>query len=334
MNKEQGSITPQLLVMLLVLFSFVSGITAYLRASYSYELKSRSAENSRARLESAVDEMIEALKADHSPELDSPSDPAFAISKSRNGLVSLKIEDESSKLNPNLIDQAMFEKTDLKGFIISGEASDIASFREKNGLVNDTAAFSTLFKPETLNSLTVFGWANVNVIDRNSLGSLFLALTGSDSGADSLLADVASMATVKKFMNEPDLDKILGSNADALRPVIAASPYFNVHFIDANLLKSVLANPDFKISGNAIKAEAILQHRGSSDISQADLKAILGVKDGNKVLQYLGVQTWFFRIRAEEGPLNLEVIVARDPRSDGSGNDSKRTFAKVERRFR
>jgi len=76
-------------------------------------------------------------------------------------------------------------------------------------------------------------------------------------------------------------------------------------------LKAVVAFSAWNIADSGRKWQSIALTRESSAISQEVLDAILKVKADHPIKGYLGVRTWFWRIKAEKDGVGLTAVAAR-----------------------
>jgi hypothetical protein len=56
-----------------------------------------------------------------------------------------------------------------------------------------------------------------------------------------------------------------------------------------------------------------LETREGSELTGPELHKIIGAAENNRIYQYLGPTTWFWKITVSRGNARLELIVARLP---------------------
>jgi hypothetical protein len=117
---------------------------------------------------------------------------------------------------------------------------------------------------------------------------------------------------------QPDeLRAVLGLGHDAVVPVVNAESCLNVHFLAPLILEELLAYRALGVPRPREAARSILEVRSWSELSAPDLARLVGVPAGSRILQYLGVKTWFWKITAVGETTRLELVVARVPGSAG-----------------
>jgi hypothetical protein len=310
------------LAILIFMASVAAGGALVLQAALSYGRKSADKDAERISLEKEAERVIAALTEDPTPEADSPGDSVWeSIHTSQTEGVEIALEDVSSKLNPNWVQKAVFEKTRLGDILLSGENADaLQQRREDEGFSLDIASeYKDFIREEALPKyFSAYGYANINVTDEFALRKLYALRTGDEPGSEVFHGRVQQLLAAKKILKSSELRAFLGVDFDKLFPVVNAEPVFNVHFVEPLVLTELLSYPDWKIEHPAQTAELILGARDSSELTGPELRKIIGAAENNRIYQYLGSTTWFWKIVVSRGNTRLECIVARLP-AEGEG---------------
>jgi hypothetical protein len=340
---ERGSAGILFAVILLALGAGMAGVSAYAGRASDYGRRIEARERLRQRLAAAVGDAIDALAADETPESEGPRDRAWAGLGPREDGLSLSISELSSRLNANFTSAELLAGSPLRSLLAS-EASppSLAAYREERGLSTELGHYRAFLAETSLDAWSCFGWANVNIADPSSLRSLYRSLTGSEEGAEAFSLRVAAARSAGRTIDPGSLEDVLGSAYPETYPIICTQAPHNVNFIPAPILRGILAYPPFGIAEPLARAEALLAAREDHDISEEELAAFLG--EGSRrgpregPLQYLGVRSWFWLVRAEAEGGAFSAVVASWPEpaghGDGAGGPAKsRRLALVETRF-
>jgi hypothetical protein len=334
-GSREGSSSVAVLALLTLLAAMAAGGAVLLRGSLDIVRRSEQAADRWRALEAEADRVLAALVADPTPEADSPLDPVWDVLVHPGGPgVSLALEDVSSALNPNWVATPVLEDTGLASLLASpGAAAVLRQRREDEGFSADLpGAYGDLFAEGALAAYgTAYGYANVNVADELALRRLYLLRTGDAPGADIFHATVRQLRRDRRVVQPDELRAVLGLGHDALVPVVSAQACLNVHFLAPLILEELLAYRALGVPRPREAARAILEVRSWSELSAPDLARLVGVPAGSRILQYLGVTTWFWKITAAEAGARLELVVARVP---GSVGDPPRFHVVEERRGR
>ncbi|MDC7220188.1 MAG: hypothetical protein PQJ59_09620 [Spirochaetales bacterium] len=106
-------------------------------------------------------------------------------------------------------------------------------------------------------------------------------------------------------------------------------PLFNVYYIEEELLELILSSSfeGEELEGWEGKLDEIISLRESSGLSVEDLEDILDLDENEDQLEYflnyLGVTTWFWEIKAAKGSYGHTIVAARFPRA----NDREETLS-------
>jgi hypothetical protein len=310
------------LSLLVLMAAIAAGLALVLQAALSYNRRSEEKDALRLPLEREAERVINTLCGDPTPEADCPLDPVWtAIAVSEVEGLEISIEDVSSRLNPNWAQKVVFEKTHLGELFQTGRTADeLQQRREDDGFSIDLASeYGDLIKEEAFPKyFSAYGYANINVTDEFALQKLFVLRTGNEPASEAFHSRVQQLLMEKKILKPEEVRAFLGADYAALFPVMNAEPVFNVHYIEPLLLTELLANPDWKIPHPEAAAQAILAARDGTELTGQELRKIIGAAENNRIYQYLGTITWFWKIVVTRDSARLELIVARLP-AEGDG---------------
>ena len=232
-----------------------------------------------------------------------------------NGVV-LGLADASSALDPNWVQKNVFTRTGLASLLsFTAAADELQQRREDRGFsLNLSEAYGDLFADGALDRYcTAYGIANINVTDEFALRRLYALRTGDAAAAEVFHARVQQLLREQRVLRPEELRAFLGPGYDALYPVMNAEPCMNVHFLDPLILAELLAYPALAVPHPQASARAIIASRTRSELSRAELLALVSAPAASRIYQYLGVVTWFWQLTVAAQHARLELIVARLP---------------------
>ena len=231
--------------------------------------------------------------------------------------ITVTLEDISSKLNPLFFRIELFDKTGLSSLLIPGKT--IFEFREVRDNIgfstNIVSSYSDLFEKEIIEKyFTFISCANINITAEEKLESLYTLRT-EDSAAASVFryGTIQKYRSQKKLILQPDLKEIFGSNYQIIVPIINTAPIINVNYAPEKLIREILSFPfgEKKIEDHKEKADKIITQREYSKIDQETLHKIIQAElKQERIYEYLGTKTWFWKIEAALRNQTITVIAA------------------------
>jgi len=283
----------------------------------------------RAELRAELRRVAGALAENESPQADSRLDTVWTvIDEGASAGVTVTLEDISSKLNPNWMRTLLLKRTSLaEELLIAGASPEaVRDFRNESGFMLDIErAYGHLFTPEALERyFTAYSYANVNVSYEMVLRDLYEVRTGSAGGADVFLSEIRSLLERQELLDAGGFQELVGSDFQTLFPMMNTEPLLNVHFAPELLIEEIVAYPygTEQIENHQAVAQSLLAERDVAEISPADLRALIPTEGAQeRVFQYLGTRTWFWRVTVTNASLELRAILARIPLEEGSGED-------------
>jgi hypothetical protein len=329
---DRGSVGILFLALLLFLGAILSGLSGYFGTASRLEAASEAAYAQRLSLEAAAGEVLAILAADESPESDSPRDAVWSALGRRDEGIEVSLEDASSGLNPNFAPIELLESPDIATiFAPSSSAAALIELRRKGGMSTEPSRYAGLFEAEAKASLSLFGWADINTTDRDALGSLFLSLTRSGDKAEALLARLDAARSEKRDFLPEELPSFLGDEYESLRPMICIAAPHNAQFAPARLIRAIFSIPSFALADASFRAEALIKARDDHDLREEELASLCGTAPHNRALRFLGLRTWFWRIRAESHGHAYSTVAATSPSLAAQG--PARLYRIIETRF-
>ncbi len=110
------------------------------------------------------------------------------------------------------------------------------------------------------------------------------------------------------------------NDTDYTYPVANTMPLFNIYFTDEEILEAILSQ---EYEGEVLddrenKLSRIISLRDSFSLTDESLEEALDLEDDKKdyYLSYLGVTTWFWKIRAAKNNRSHTMVIARIPVED------------------
>jgi len=305
-----------------VLFTLLLLSTLFISAAFMASKMNRQVAQNREVLEidilmeNTCREVMQLLSSDPTPESHSSNDPVWKyITDFNHPFYSLELTDISSRLNINWMRMKVFEETQLKNLIISGESADqLQQKRSLLGFSNDLRVdWQDSFGEENLSQyFTLYSWANINVSYEESLEGLYKQRAG-ESGATAFRLRIQQGLREFKLWNLEELPEIMGIQSGKLYPVMNVQPLMNIHFIDPFLLQCLLSYPyrEEPIDQFQAKTDQLLQLREQREITPGDLEAIIDPNEKQlRVLQYIGCTTgfWSLTLKKEEQTIKQSII--------------------------
>jgi hypothetical protein len=319
--------------MLIFMATVTAGGALILRAAIAYTSHSSERADLRRALRREGERIVGLLARDPTPDADSPMDPIWGeIAAPEMPGAIITLQDVSSRLNANWVQKDLFEKTAL-GELLSagGTAQRLQQRREDRGISTDIAAeYGDLINETALpRYFTGYGYANLNVTDEFALRKLYAVRMDDPARAEVFHTRLQAALMQRKMLKRTELREFFGLEYAQLFPLMNVEPVLNAHFVEPLILNALLSHPDLKIPKPAQAANAILSSRDMTEMTAERLKLLVGVGEENRIFQYLGVITWFWRIAVTSGSTRLELIVSRLPSAD----DSDPRFLIVEERY-
>ena len=324
-GNEHGFASIQAMIILLVLTLFSAGLASAIYYLRNMSLRSSAYYEEITSLEEELSTLISILEEDPTPESDSPLDPVWEHVQSMQGTYSeYRLEDISSRFNPNWMRTKFFEVTALSETLIEGVHPDeLKDYRGQNGYSTAIEEnYKDYLDPEALSEyFTGYSYININTAYEYVLKDMYLELTGDEGGAEAFHSRIASFLQELKLFSREDFLKAAGPGAEQIFPVINAEPQMNVHFIPQFLLKQILSYPygEKEIEGHSQIAEELLGLRGRQEIMPENLKELIPIEEEEKaqerVFAYLGTRTWFWRFQVSNDRVSLAAVIACIPES-------------------
>ena len=312
--------------LLIILFVSIAALSAGTGVSLTIILlnKDTGSREEKTLLQNEVSGIIKLFSEDPSPEADSSFDPVWAyIDKKRDLYRKLQLTDISSRININSVHPLFLERTDLKSLLKEGVSlEDFRSIRNRTGpWTCSSREFKSYFrKKEAVRYFTCFGLMNVNTAYEFSLQKMFQILTGDRGAAEVFHSFIADSLQKKKLITLDELSSAFETYMPLISPLIGTEPEMNVNFIPDFILTQVLSYP---YGGRTLKnkskiLEDIFSARNTGEINTAELNTIVKTesKAQEKIFQYLGTKTRFWRIDIETEKSSASAVVVCIPNTN------------------
>lgn len=329
-NKAFSSL--EFIVTLFFLSLILIALGIFLRVSDLTISKRTQNKSDKEKIDTVLNSIFEEVKKDHTPNVDSKMDPVWKFNDSNIDGFDISIKSLSGVINLNYIPKEILANTILiSAFDVPESVDKIKSIIEENGMINSYEEISDLISEEKFNeNFTLYGYANFNVADEVPLSFIGNNLTNSYFG-DELVNKRKSLRNNKQYIqSQTEFNMLCGIHFDDINPYININPTLNANFMNEELLKSFLTYPQFKLSNALQKANTIISHRESKEITQEELISILGIQKNNDLYYYIGSKTWFWQITITGKNTSCNVILARDP-EEGTLGEPK--FYLIEKRW-
>jgi hypothetical protein len=295
---DSGFASTYFLFILILLSSLVIGIGIYLHSGIQSEIRAQHDNSISVELNRITTEVIDAIRDDPSPDIQSFADQVWTWQELTPDGYTVTINPISDRVNLNFVRKNLFDKTALALLFMPGKtSSDLQQYREDHGFFLLPSAYGEFFIPANLDRyFSCYGWANINLIDEFAAGVLARYLTGSDQAAEGLRNTIETLLLNRRTASPGDLRMILGIDFNEFFPFINAEPLMNINHIDPDLLRELLAYPDYGVASPEARLSEVLARREGGGIARENIPLILGVPPENLLTHYLGSITWFWEI--------------------------------------
>ncbi|MDR2784745.1 MAG: hypothetical protein LBB83_02405 [Treponema sp.] len=318
---NDGYASTYFLFMLVLLSSLVLGMGLYLHSGFQAVLYFKHDNSISVELNRITAEVIDAIRNDPSPGIQCFADPVWAWHEKTQGDYTVNINPVSDRINLNFTRKNIFDKTALSLLFMPGKTSaDLQQHREDYGLFLSPSAYEEFFIPANLDRyFSCYGWANINLLDEFAARGFARSLTGSDEAAERLRNTIETLLLDRRIASPGDLRMLFGINYRELFPFVNAEPLININHIDPDLLRELLAYPDYGVDSPEGRFSDILARREGEGIARAGIPRILGVAPENLLLHYLGSVTWFWEITVAGKSKTLRTVLCGFPPELDSG---------------
>lgn len=272
----------------------------------------------KRRIEKKLAEVIEEIKSDQTPEIDSRIDSVWRLDDIEQDECKIQLKALSGLLNVNTVSKQIMSLPEIRKLFSDVDApSVIENYKSEGNLYSKYEQLNELIEEENYNKyFCIYGYANINVADDYGLRNLVNNITLSNSG-EYLVQKRKTLLVNKQFIQtENNFKMFAGVDYNSFIPYVNIKPEMNIHFIEEDVLRALLSYPGFKITGINQKINNILSLRESSEISQNEICNILGISKSNELYYYLGCTTWMWQIKIIGKKNKCTVILCRKPEED------------------
>jgi hypothetical protein len=327
-GNDGGYASTYFLFALILLSALVLGIGLHLYSGFQAVLHFKHDNSISVELSGITAEIIDAIRDDPSPGVQCFADPVWTWHEKTRGDYTVNISPVSDRINLNFTRKNVFDKTALSLLFMPGKTSaDLRQYREDYGFFLSPSAYGEFFIPANLDRyFSCYGWANINLLDEFAARGLARSLTGSDETAERLRGTIETLLLDRRIASPGDLRMLFGINYRELFPFVNAEPLININHADPDLLRELLAYPDYGVDSPEGRLSEILARREGEGITRAGIPRILDVAPENPLLHYLGSVTWFWEITVTGKNKTLRTVLCGLPPeydSGFSGTDSR-----------
>jgi hypothetical protein len=319
MHSDEGYSSVSVIILIFFLSAVTLGVLFYLQNSHKLSRSLDQYYSSQSQLDGEVFQLIEELAADPTPDADSVFDPVWSYLENRdNSEINLKLEDISSRFNLNFMRTKMIEQSSFKTLMTGGfSPDDLKQYRGSKGFFSDlNTGYDDFFEEEDLDKyFTSYGYANLNISYEDSLRKIF-EIRVSDGNSDAFLSKIHQLILSNEMADTVKMKSMFGSDYDVLYPLINTLPVMNVNFVPEKVLYAVLNYPygGEKHEDCLNFYEIIKSERTTFELENERLDQIFNLEgEYVRITQYLGTQTWFWKITATLDDQVLEVVLCRLP---------------------
>ncbi len=281
--------------------------------------------NDKKEIDLIISEIIDEIKNDRTPEVDSKNDPIWNLNENNKNGYKITIKSLSGFVDLNFLDSEILLQTSIGTLIDNSELiTYLENFKNENKLFINYEQIKDYISEDTFNKyFTFYSFPNINIVDSKSLETLINNLTSSSIGADLVNKQKILKFNKQYIQTETDYNLFAGINYDKLIPYINIKPTLNINFIDESLLRGLLSYSKFEVSGINQKVNTIISLRETSEIKENDICNILGISKADELYYYLGCKTWLWEINIEsnqEEKSSCRCIIARSFEENSLGS--------------
>lgn len=321
MTSEAGYSSLKVLVVLLLLSVLAIGIAGLYHYAVAPLQDIRVKTEAAKAMKQAVASFKELRKTDSTPTADGKSDPIWQLDKQVINGWTVKLQDESSRLNLNWINYDIIANTPLINLLQNNKTVDeLKQQRQDVGYSYDFKRdYNDFFDPEAMDRFfTPYSFANVSVSFENCLEDLYRFRTDNKGDATGFHAAVTAHLEQKKLWTADELDKTLSFEKDRVYPYINTWPSLNVNYVDKDTLMAILKYPfpDGLLPNAAGIGQSLLEMRDDSEITLDILKSkiVFSADQQKRVLEFLGARTWIFSITlSQEKQPSIKQLIFVSP---------------------
>lgn len=272
----------------------------------------------RRRIEKKLTEVINEIKSDQTPEIDSRIDPVWKLDDIERDQCKIQLKCLSGMIDVNTVSRQIMSMPDILKLFSNAEApSVIEDYKSEGKLYSKYEQLNELIDEGNFNKyFSIYGYANINVTDDYGLRNLVNNITNSNSGEYLVQKRKTLLANKQFIQSENNFKMFAGIDYDTFFPYVNIKPSMNIHFIEEDVLRALLSYPNFKITGINQKVNSILSLRESSEISQNEICNILGISKSDELYYYLGCNTWMWQIKITGKKNKCTVVLCRKPEEE------------------
>ncbi|HEQ72066.1 MAG TPA: hypothetical protein ENN69_06215 [Spirochaetia bacterium] len=335
-NNTRGNASVTVLVVMFALAVMFTAAAFFMRELVGFYGEVETAADLHTELRAEAVRLIELMTEDPTPEADSYLDPVWSeISFASSAALKIKLEDVSSRINPNQAYDYILNAAHIFESTTTYEA--FHDYRVEHGPVLDLAKeYGEFFKKDELSKYcTSYGWFNVNTSNESMLYLLFELRTGKKAEGTLFASRLRQKRTAKELFTAASVKELLGVDLEAVYPFISSEPEINVNLAPRAVLFTVLTvgKNVYKVPLKDGLVDDILAVRMGSEITAEGLTNLIRPKFRTTIMEsYLGVTTWFWRLTLEKNGRRYRCVFARLPALPGEKDDTPR-FRIVEETF-
>ncbi len=307
--------------MLIVFLSIIFIGLSYVISSGRQDISMLSDITEEKRVQETIEEIIEAILNDETPESDSCVDLVWNKIESLNtDNFYVTMSDISSRINLNYFRDELIDGTDINKLLFKkGKSmSELEQYRHDIGLFPDPQCLQDDYLTEdaVLKYATVHSYMNINIADELALTELFKIRTGNDAGSESFRRRVQNERMNNAVVSNNNLKTILETHMDMLYPFINAVPVMNIHYVAEEILIRTLKYDfgDKPLSYPDRAYNTIIQSRDSREFKPENLKSVFTIDDvSHPIFDYCGTKSWFWEILISTADNKYKTVIAEIP---------------------
>ncbi len=255
------------------------------------------------------------------------------------------LKDLSSRLNLNLVPEHVLEHDEFLVYFSSSAAlSELISLRKDIGLFDSDSEYQEFLREAEHNTgIGRYSYIHPDISDPFQSSRMLSRRLGRDSTAVLIENDLRERQHGGMLWSSDELRNFIELRAPEAGNLLTIEAWLNVNNTDDTVLETILKFPYGEQSiPQFVSAHAVIRAvRRRQNIGSELLRDILRLEEvlqtnpaAERVIRYLGTETWFWELRVEHHMISGRYVIARKIGStDGSADENAEHSAEQGTRF-
>lgn len=297
MKKKYNSAfsSTEVLILLFFLSVLLIAFSYYLNFQKLKIRKIKQEDSSKKQIELCFNDFVDYFKTNISTESDGPLDDIYSFVPDKKYNCSVNIVPLSGKLDINALPLDFFMQPYFLSLLKENlDISFIEDIKNKGKLLTSYGDLKEYITEEKFSETFCFlDMYNINTIDESILSNL-CELYG--CFGDSVSKKHLLSVNKQYVKNETEADLYYGIDYSILKPHITVEAPFNVNFMDAEFIASLVNLKRFDLVNSNQKVSELISYRNKETLDKESICNILGITNNNELYYYLGCKTYFWDV--------------------------------------